>query len=135
VVVDRDPREVVEVVHDLSVHVELDALERVDALDREHLLEDRLDLLVDLLEEPEEQVFLGLDVVVQAALEDAELVGDVLHRRGRVATLVEDLGGRGDDLVIALAPRPRGLAGCSVRCFRHAPSAPSPARSNLPIAW
>ena len=42
------------------------------------------------VEQPEQQLLLGGDVVVQAALEDAELVGDVLDRRVGVAAGVED---------------------------------------------
>ncbi len=43
----------------------------------------------------------GVDVVVEAPLQDAELVGDVLHRRGGVATLVEHLLGGLEHVVVA----------------------------------
>ena len=64
-----------------------------------------------LVEDPEQQILLGVDVVVEAALEDAQLVGDVLDRGVRVAARVEDLRGGVQDLLIAAARtfgRPRG---------------------------
>src|SRR5262249_52684322 len=59
-----------------------------------------------VLEDPREQILLGVDVVVEAALEDADLVGDVLDRRGRVALLVEDPDGGLDHVLAAAAPLP-----------------------------
>jgi hypothetical protein len=56
---------------------------------------------VGLIREGEEQVFLALDVVVEAALEDADPGGDVLDPGRGVALLVEDLAGRLEDLVPA----------------------------------
>ena len=74
-------------------------------------------LLVDAAEDLVEQVLLRVDVVVEAALEDPDAVGDILDRRRPVALLVKDAGGDVDDLLLALllAP-PRARAVRSVCC-------------------
>ena len=65
--------------------------------------EDLADRLVELrdrfLDDEVEQLLLALEVVVEAALEDTDLVGDVLHGRGMVPFGLEDLRRRRDDLV------------------------------------
>jgi hypothetical protein len=128
-------------VHHDAPDVERDPLERIQPFDGDDLLEDRLDLFVHLLEDAEEQVFLGLDVVVEAALEDPELVGDVLDRGRRVPALVEDLGGGLDDLVVALATRARRrgcrASSCLIGCPSHGrrPHCAPVAAHFLPVDW
>src|SRR5712691_1721122 len=65
--------------------------------------EDLADRLVEprdrLLDDEIEQLLLALEMVVEAALEDADLVGDVLHGRGVIALGLEHLRCRYDDLV------------------------------------
>jgi 2-hydroxycyclohexanecarboxyl-CoA dehydrogenase len=51
----------------------------------------------------EKQIFFRVHVVVDAALEDAKLVGDVLHRGGVVALAVKELRSRLYDLFFARA--------------------------------
>src|SRR5262249_50345339 len=51
-----------------------------------------------------EEIVLGLDVVVEAALEQAELLGDVLERGRVVAAVVEHARGDGDQLLLAVPP-------------------------------
>src|ERR1700712_2905377 len=55
-------------------------------------------LLMDRADDVEEQIFLRLDVVVQAALEHPEAISDVLQRRPVVALLEEDLRCHVDEL-------------------------------------
>ena len=64
-------------------------------------------LLVDVLKDLEEEVLLGGDVVVEAALEDPDRVGDVLDRGRLVALLVEDARCGLEDLLAASAGRAR----------------------------
>jgi hypothetical protein len=80
----------------------------------ERVLPDRVDLteigdrlLVDVTDDLVEEVFLRPDVVVQAALEDPDLVGDVLDRGRLVSLLVEDAGRRLEDLLVSTARRAR----------------------------
>src|SRR3546814_18316451 len=70
-----------------------------------------------LVEDPEEQVLLGADVVIQAAFEDADGVGDVLHRRSRVPLLSEDHRSRCKDLGVPVPARTwrLGPVGCRSR--------------------
>ena len=74
--------------------------------------------LVDLLDDGEEEVLLGVDVVVEAALQDAELVGDVLDRRRLVALLLEQAG-RGRDHLLLAAERVAGSASGRARLLGH----------------
>jgi hypothetical protein len=111
VVVDRNPQQVVDVVLDLLADVDLEPLDRVQTLQRGNLLEDQVDLVVGLLQQAEEQVFLGVDVVVKAPLEDAQLIGDVQNRGVRIAALVEDARRGVQDLAIALLGPLRRCAG------------------------
>src|SRR5206468_11844999 len=53
------------------------------------------------LEQPREQLLLRLDVVVEAALEQADRLRDVLDARAVVALLAEDPGRGGQDLTLA----------------------------------
>jgi hypothetical protein len=64
-----------------------------------------------------QQVFLGVDVVVEAALEDADLVGDILDRRRRVSLLVEDAHRRLDHVIVAVTAL--STAGCLRLGRRH----------------
>src|SRR5207247_3036334 len=84
-------------------HERADALKAVAVLRGVLHLPQRL--AVHALEDLVEQVLLRGDVVVEAALEDPDRVSDVLDRRRLVALLVEDPGGRLEDLVVA---SPRG---------------------------
>jgi hypothetical protein len=78
------------------------------------------------VDDGEQQVFLAVDVVVEAPLEQADPGGDVLDPGGGVALLVEDLAGGVDDLVPPLQverpPRTPAVVGRSVilRGERHA---------------
>ena len=88
-------------------------------------------LLVDVLEDLEQEVFLRGDVVVEAAFEDPHRVGDVLNRRRLVALRVEDARGGLEDLLAAASWRPRAprsSASLSApRCPRRSPPVrPSP---------
>src|SRR6201999_3866060 len=101
----------------VPLDVELD--ERMDALDRPpielpRLFEDFTPLLMDILDDPPEQVFLGLDVVIQAALEDANLLSDIRDRSGAVTLLPEDLdrGLRYLGLAVRLLGRARRGSSC-----------------------
>src|SRR5690606_14125707 len=79
-------------------------------------------LLVHLVDHLEEEVLLGLDVVVQAAFQHADPVGDLLQRSGLIAPLVEDLGGCFDQFGPALFPRlalRRRSASCQPCRVRH----------------
>ena len=82
---------------DLLQRVSLDGGRPVEVLQR---------LLVDPLDDLEEEVFLGGDVVVEAPLQDPDGVGDVLDRGGLVALLVKDTGCGLEDLLLATARRP-----------------------------
>jgi hypothetical protein len=66
---------------------------------------------VDHLGDPVEEVLLGVDVVVERALEQADGGGDVLQRGRGVALAVEDLRRRLVDLLLALQRERRGRAG------------------------
>ena len=63
------------------------------------------DLVGGLADHRGQQVLLGLDVVVEAALVHPHLAGDVLERRGDEALLAEQRRGRIDDLVPPRRPR------------------------------
>jgi len=70
-------------------------------------------LFVNVADDLVEEVFLRADVVVEAALQDPDLVGDVLDRRRLVPLLVEDAGGRLEDLLVPAA-RGAGRSGLGV---------------------
>ena len=86
---------------DLLQRVTLDGGRPVEVLQR---------LLVDPLDDLEEEVFLGGDVVVEAPLQDPDGVGDVLDRGRLVALLVEDAGCGLEDLLLPAARRTRTAA-------------------------
>ena len=87
-------------------------------------------LLVHRLDHVEQQVFLGLDVVVQAALQHSQPVRDVLQR-GRVVPLgVEHVGGDLDQLGPALLAGLALAAGPSLRPSWWLPHGPVP---SLPV--
>jgi hypothetical protein len=79
------------VVLDLLADVELETVERRQIGKRLDLEENRENIFVHLLEEAEEEIFLGGDVVIEAPLQDAELVGDILDGGRRIAALIEHL--------------------------------------------
>jgi hypothetical protein len=60
---------------------------------------------VDVADDLVEKVFLRPDVVIEAALQDPDLVGDVLDRGGLVPLLVEDSCRRVEDLLMPAAWR------------------------------
>ena len=93
----------VDVVLDLLGHVEVQSLQRIQPFDCGHGLQNPVHVVVGLRQQAKEQVFLGVDVVVEAALEDPELVRDVLDRGVGVSPRVKDLGGGVQDLLIAAA--------------------------------
>src|SRR4051812_15347007 len=103
VIVDRDAFEVVEVELDLPAHIQAQPREWREPFERAHLVEDPADVRVGAGQQAEEQVLLGGDVVVETALEDAELLGDVLHRRLGIAVREEDARRGGQHLIVAPA--------------------------------
>ena len=66
------------------------------------LLEEQAQGAESLVERLSEQVLLARHVVVDRRLRDAQLPGDVLHARGVVAALVEDLDRLADDGVVVV---------------------------------
>ena len=110
--------EVVGVVREVDDDERADLLQRV-ALDGGRPVEVLQRLLVDSLDDLEEEVLLGGDVVVEAALQDPDGVGDVLDRGRLVALLVEDTGCGLEDLLLPAARRTRTAALRGVLCLSH----------------
>ncbi len=73
------------------------------------------DPLVVALDDREEQILLGVDVVVHAALEDPDLVGDLLQARRVVPLAAEDRRGRVDDQLGPVEPALSALARVGLR--------------------
>ena len=77
-----------------------------------------------LVEEPQEQVVLALEVEIDGAVGDARALGDLGHRRAVEAALGKDLDGRIEDaralVVLGCACRGRGLLRTGRVVFREA---------------
>jgi hypothetical protein len=125
---DAHPGQVLGVEGQMRLHERADPLERA-ALDPVDLLDVRERILVDAVEDLVEQVLLGADVVVEAALEDPDGLCDVLDRTRLVALLVEDARGSLEHLLVPAARR----SGRRAVLNRH--TYPSPLAPGFPRTW
>ena len=86
---------------------------------RSHLLEADEQVAPVLAEERREHLLLGREVVVEQAVGDARLLGDVADARGVVALAREDADGRLDDEAALLLAPGLALAGGALRAIER----------------
>src|SRR5690606_27541738 len=102
------PLHVVQVPECVALEVRADRLDGSD-VELSDLALDLGRLLGRLAEDPEQQVFLRLDVVIEASLENAHLVCNVLDRCRAEALVPEDLDRGSDDFGVAVVAPLRGF--------------------------